>query len=205
MKIILFRHGEKQKVDSILVSDKQEVCLTDFGISQIEKLGNILKERFPKLVNSQIIYSSFYARSIQSGQIIKSILNIHQLKSVEEFGEFSAYSNYQNPKEFRDQLQAYAMQHPDYISPETNTSLNQTIYSFLEKIKQIPQKDKPEYLLISTHGGIIRNTVYSLEPKFRPPSELILESKIHEAGYTVLNFDGQNFSVDQFDIHDFLD
>lgn len=205
MKIILFRHGEKQKVDSILVSDKQGVSLTDFGISQIEKLGNILKERFPKLVNSQIIYSSFYARSIQSGQIIKSILNIHQLKSVEEFGEFSAYSNYQNPKEFRDKIQAYAMQHPDWISPETNASLNKTISTFLEKIKQISQKNKPEYLLISTHGGIIRNTVYSLEPKFRPSDDLIGNFKIHEAGYTIFNFNGQNFSVDQFDVHDFLD
>lgn len=205
MKIILFRHGEKQKVDSVLVSDKQGVRLTDFGISQIEKLGNILKERFPQLINSQTIYSSFYTRSIQSGEIIKSILNIKKLESVEEFGEFNAYSNYQNPKEFRDQLQAYAMQHPDWVSPETNSSLNKTISIFLGKIKQISQKDKSEYILISTHGGIIRNTVYSLEPKFRPSDDLIGSSKIHEAGYTILDFDSQNFSVDQFDVHDFLD
>ncbi len=205
MKIILFRHGEKQKVDSILVSDKQGVHLTDFGINQIEKLGYILKDRFPQLIDSQTIYSSFYARSIQSGEIVQSILNINKLESLEELGEFSAYSNYKNPKEFRDQLQAYAMQHPDWISPETNNSLNKTIFVFLEKIKQIAQKDNTEYILISTHGGIIRNTVYSLEPKFRPSDDLIGSSKIHEAGYTILNFDGQNFSVDQFDIHDFLD
>ncbi|MCW1949591.1 MAG: histidine phosphatase family protein [Candidatus Shapirobacteria bacterium] len=205
MKIILFRHGEKQKIDSILVSDKQSVRLTDSGINQVEKLGYVLKDRFPPLINSQTIYSSFYARSIQSGEIVKSILNINKLEPVDEFGEFNAYSNYQNPKEFRDQLQSYAMQHPDWISPETNNSLNKTIFTFLEKIKQIAQKDKTKYILISTHGGMVRNTVYSLEPKFRPTDDLIGPAKIHEAGYTILNFDGQNFSLDQFDIHDFLD
>lgn len=205
MKIILFRHGEKQKVESNLVSDKRGVFLTDFGIDQIQKLGNCLKERFPQLINSQTIYSSFYTRSIQSAEIVQSILNIKQLIQTEEFGEFNAYSNYQNPKEFREQLQAYAMQHPDWISPETSRSLNQTINSFLEKLKQISQQNKSEYILISTHGGLIRNTVYSLEPKFRPSDDLIGPTKIHEAGYSILNFDGQNFSIDQFDVHDFLD
>jgi len=35
MKIILFRHGEKQKIDSTSVSDKNGVGLTDLGIIQI--------------------------------------------------------------------------------------------------------------------------------------------------------------------------
>jgi len=205
MKIILFRHGEKQKTESKITSDKNGVELTDLGVSQITKLGNTFKQRFPQLNNSTIIYSSFYRRSVQSAEIIKSILNISQLKSVEEFGEFNAYSNYQNPKEIQNQLQSYAMQNPDWISPETNNSLNKTISIFLEKIKQISFKNKSEYILISTHGGIIRNTVYSIDQKYRPSNELILESKISEAGYTILNFDGQNFSVDQFNVHDFLD
>ncbi len=205
MKIILFRHGEKQKIDSAVVSDKQSVHLTDFGISQIEKLGKTLKERFPQLINFPIIYSSLYARSIQSAQIVQSILNIKDIIQIPEFGEFNAYSNYQNPKEFRDQLQAFAMQNPNWISPETNTSLNQVISLFKNKLKEVCSKSSDNLVLISTHSGIIRNTVYALEPKYRPSDDLIGPTKIHEAGYTILDFDGQNFSVDQFDVHDFLD
>lgn len=205
MKIILFRHGEKQKTESKVTSDKNGIELTDLGINQITQLGTILKQRFPQLNNSSSIYSSLYRRSIQSAEIIQKILNIQKIISLSEFGEFNAYNNYLNPKEIREHLQSYALQNPDWIPPETNISLNQAISGFEAKIKQLCFQTSDEYLLVSTHGGIIRNTVYSINPQFRPSNELILESKIHEAGYTILDFNGQNFSIDQFDVHDFLD
>lgn len=130
MKIILFRHGEKQKVDSINIDDKRAVNLTDFGIIQINKLGKILLERFPMLNLSKVIYSSPYTRAIQSSEIIKSILNIKNIVMVPEFGEFYASNNYQKPKEIRQQIQEMAMQNPGWISPETNSSLNDEILKF---------------------------------------------------------------------------
>ena len=205
MKIILFRHGEKQKTESKITSDKHGVELTDLGINQITKLGYILQQRFPQLINSSIIYSSFYRRSIQSAEIVQKILNIKKLTSFDEFSEFNAYSNYLNPKEIREHIQIYALQNPDWVPPETNRSLNQSISSFETKIRQLYQQTSDEYLVVSTHGGIIRNTVYRIDPKYHPGNDFIGSAKIHEAGYTVLNFDGQNFSVDQFDVHDFLD
>jgi broad specificity phosphatase PhoE len=204
MKIILFRHGEKQHLDSALASDKSSVGLTDLGIIQINKLGNILKIRFPKLISSPVIYSSHYDRAIQSAEIIKSILDIKEIIIVPEFGEFNAYNNYQNPKSMREHLQATAMQNPDWISPETHVSLNHFISDFENKLREIYQQNPNNLILVSTHGAIIRNFIYALNSKFRPSNELILESKIHEGGYTVLNFDGQNFTVDQFDVHDYL-
>ena len=205
MKIILFRHGEKQKTESKIADDKNGVELTNLGINQITKLGNTLKQRFPQLNNSNTIYSSLYHRSIQSAEIVQKTLNIKNLVSLSEFGEFNAYNNYLNPKEIREHIQAFALQNPDWIPPETNISLNQAISSFEAKIRQLCQQTSVEYILISTHGGIIRNTVYSIDQKYRPSDELIAESKISEAGYTDLNFDSQNFSVDQFNVHDFLD
>ncbi|HPT66083.1 MAG TPA: histidine phosphatase family protein [Candidatus Woesebacteria bacterium] len=205
MKIILFRHGEKQKVDSINIDDKRAVNLTDFGIIQINKLGKILLERFPMLNLSKVIYSSPYTRAIQSSEIIKSILNIKNIVMVPEFGEFYASNNYQKPKEIRQQIQEMAMQNPGWISPETNSSLNDEILKFKNKIKEICLKNQDDLILISTHGGIIRNTVYSLEPRLRPDNNVILDSKIHEAGYTVLDFDGKDFKVKKFDVHDYLD
>lgn len=204
MKIILFRHGEKQRIESTLLDDKSGVGLTDLGISQVSKLGQALTKNFPSLKSSSIIYSSPYHRAIQSAEIIKSILEIKEIIIVPEFSEFMAYTNYQNSREIRQHIQEMAMQNPNWIPPETKVSLNQTLSGFKLKMIEIYKQRHPDLILIATHGGIIRNFVYSLEPKFRPSDELIADSKIHEAGYTILNFDGQNFSVNQFDIHDFL-
>lgn len=203
-KIILFRHGEKQKIDSINADDKRSVKLTDVGIEQINKLGKILFERFPLLRNSKTIYSSHYVRAIQSAEIVKSILNIKEISVIPEFGEFFASENYLLSKEVRSEMQKKAMQNPDWISPDIGYSLNQKIEIFTNKIKEICLKDKSDLILISTHGGIIRNTVYNLEPKLRPANDVIADSKIHEGGYTVFDFDGQNLKVDEFDIYDYL-
>lgn len=205
MKIILFRHGEKQKVDSIIADDKKGVKLTDFGITQVNKLGKVLLERFPTLNSSKIIYSSPYKRTVQSGEIVKSILNIQKMILVPEFEEFYAFEDYSVEKEIRMKMQEKAMQNPDWISPETGFSLDDVILKFKNKIREICLDNQNNLVLISTHGGIIRNTVYSLEPKFRPSDDLILDSKIHEAGYTILDFDGKNFKVEKFDVHDYLD
>lgn len=203
MKIILFRHGEKQKI-SETNGDISLVHLTDNGINQIKKLGNLLSEKFPKLNNYPVIYSSLYARSFQSAQIIQSILKIKEIVQISEFGEFTAYNNYKNSKKIRELIQLKAVQNPNWISPETHLSLNQNINIFINKIKELCLKSSGDFVLISTHGGIIRHTVYFLKPEFRPSNDFIQQSKIHEASYTVLNFDGQNFSVDQFAINDFL-
>lgn len=203
-KIILFRHGEKQKIDSVVADDKRSVNLTDLGIIQINQLGQDLIKKFPSLKSSSIIYSSPYTRAVQSAEIVKSILDIKNVAVVPEFGEFYASNNYQLSKEIRKEIQKKAMQNPDWISPETGLSLNDVISKFKNKIKEICQKDSSDLILISTHGGIIRNTVYSLNQELRPNNELIADAKIHEGGYTVLNFDGEDFTVDEFDIHNHL-
>lgn len=204
MKIVLFRHGEKQRIESTNLDDKKGVALTDLGISQINKLGQALAKSFPSLKSSQIIYSSPYKRSLQSAEIVKSILDIKEIAVVSEFSELMAYNNYQNPRDFRKHLQAIAMDNIDWVSPETNISFRTLISNFLNKLKEIYQKDSTKTILISTHGGIIRNTVYFLNPKIKPSADVIEDVTISEAGYTVLDFDGQNFTVDQFDVHDYL-
>ena len=200
----MFRHGEKQKVDSINIEDKRNVNLTDLGIIQINKLGKVLLKRFPLLKSSKFIYASPFARAIQSGEIVKSILDIQNMILVPEFGEFYASDDYKKPKEYREKLQEKAMQCPEWISPDSGFSLNQKILEFKNKIKEICLNNQNDLILISTHGGIIRNTVYGLEPKIRPDNNVILDSKIHEGGYTIFDFDGENFKVEEFDIHDFL-
>ncbi|MBN1915676.1 hypothetical protein JW796_01605 [Candidatus Dojkabacteria bacterium] len=56
MKIFLFRHGEKQEVESTDFSVKRGVTLSKFGIIQIQKLAEILNKRFPELCNLPFIF-----------------------------------------------------------------------------------------------------------------------------------------------------
>lgn len=204
MKIILFRHGQKQSLESVFFDDKKGVNLTDLGVTQINKLGQALAINFPSLKSSQFIYSSPYKRTLQSAEIIKSILNIKEIVIVPEFGELYAYTDFHDPIDFRKDFQARAMQNIDWVSPETHNSFKNLISDFLNKLKEISLNNSSDIVLVSTHGGLIRNTVYFLDPKTKPNDDSIEEAKIHEAGYTVLNFDGQNFTVDQFDVHDYL-
>lgn len=205
MKIILFRHGEKQKSDgSVNIDDHSGVKLTDLGVEQVTKLGHILVKRFPELKNSEVIYSSPYARTIQSAEIVSSILKIKKMKIIDDLGEFFATNNYYLPSVERQKIQEKAMKNPDWISPDTGFSLNQIIEIFKKSIIKICQKSKSDLVLISTHGAVIRHLVYRLKPKLKPIKKMIFESKIHEAGYTVLSFDGKKIKVEEFDIHDYL-
>ncbi len=203
MKIILFRHGEKETT-SDPNGDISIIHLSNNGVNQVKKLSKVLSEKFTQLKNYPVIYSSLYARSIQSAQIVQSFLHIKEVVPVSEFGEFIAYNNYQNSKEIRESIQLQAVQNPNWISPETNQSLSQNINFFTDKIRELCSKSSGDFVLISTHGGIIRHTVYSLKPEYRPNNDFIQQSKIHEAGYTILDYDGNNFSVDEFNVYDYL-
>jgi broad specificity phosphatase PhoE len=204
MKVILFRHGEKQHTDSKLDSDHKSVGLTDVGIIQIHKLGQTLKKRFPQLKSSSIIYSSPVGRTIQSAEIVKNILNIKEVSYVPEFAEFYPVKDYSQPNEIREHLFIQTLINPNLVLPGADFSLNQTLSIFEKKLTEICHNNNKKIILISSHGAIIRNFIYSIDPKFHPGNELIGHVRIHEGGYTVLNFDGKKFTVDQFDVHDFL-
>jgi len=202
-KIILFRHGEKQKIE-IDGNKKTITCLSHLGTKQIAKLAKALKTKFPELKNCPYIYTSGFSRTIQSAEIVRNILGIPEILSIPEFQEFYPVQDFSISKDIREHLFAQAMIDRDLVFPEIDSSLNQYISIFQSKIKEICQTTSSNIILISSHGGIIRNFVYSLNPKLKPDDDLIFNSKIHEAGYTILNFDGQNFTVEQFDVHDHL-
>lgn len=204
MKIILFRHGDKQKPTTDSFSDRKNVVLSPVGIDQVTKLGHILKTRFPELQSSQFLFSSPYLRTIQSAQIVQSIIGIKEISLVPEFHEFCPVQDFFQAKDIRDHLYSQCLIDPDWVSPETHTSFNMAVSVFETKIKEICRQTSDQTILISSHGGIIRSFAYHLDPKLRPSNNLIAKKRIHTAGYTVLNFDGQQFSVDQFDVHDHL-
>lgn len=197
MKIILFRHGEKQESTSTETYVRRSVCLTPVGISQIETLGGKLKLLFPKLVGSEHIYSSPYTRTVQSAEIIRNILNIREIISIQELEEFYPIDDYRQKKDYRQGLMKKALINPEWIGPN-GKSLKTTLDDFESFLRNIPELN---IAIVSTHGALIRNLVYKLNPKLRPSDEEILHSGIKEGGYTLLEIVNNDIKVIEFNIY----
>ena len=152
MKIILFRHGEKQESTSTDTEVRKSVCLTPVGISQIEALGGKLKLLFPKLIGSEHIYSSPYTRTIQSAEIVRNILNIREIIPVQALEEFYPIDDYKKKKDYRQGLMKKALINPEWIGPN-GKSLKTTLDDFESFLRNIPELN---IAIVSTHGALIR-------------------------------------------------
>lgn len=199
MKLILFRHGQKQKISSQVYEERRAVCLTKKGISQLESLASTLKRNFPKLIGAEKIYSSPLPRAIQSAEIVRETLEINEIIPVSAFTEYYAFNNYLLSHEERDALMEKAIINLDW-KPEASSPLNQHLLNAEEAIKNIASPANSEYILISTHGALIRNFVYKIAPELKPIDAEILDAKIKEGGYTLIEYTGEEFKLLEFDV-----
>lgn len=198
MKILLFRHGEKQFSDSMIYAERYARLLTPKGIEQISKLGNRLSEM--DLPHEQLkFFSSPYPRAIQSAEIVRSILGLPEYKINKALEEFYGYDDYSLPQEERYEIMRSAMADPDKpvsVEPGSlNNHLDRLEGFFIDKY----QGDE-KLLLCSAHGAIIRTWAYRLSPKVRPEPGVIKDAKIHNAGYTIVEYNGENFELKEFDV-----
>jgi broad specificity phosphatase PhoE len=196
MRIILFRHGQKQKSDSNLTHERRVVSLTPKGVEQIEQLAEKLKNDFPELVESKIIYSSPLPRTVQSAEIVRSTLKIKEIISAQELEEYYAYNDYALDINERESLMERSMINPNW-KPKGVVSLNTKLDTFEDFVKSL---DNDSLILISTHGALIRNLVYRLAPEHRPPDNEILNAKIKEGGYTLLELKDDELKVIKFNV-----
>ena len=197
MKIILFRHGEKQESTSTDTDVRRSVCLTPVGISQIEALGGKMKLLFPRLIGSEHIYSSPYTRTVQSAEIIRTILNIREIIPIQELEEFYPIDDYKQKKDYRQGLMKKALLNPEWIGPN-GKSLKTSLDDFENFLRTISEQN---IAIFSTHGALIRNFVYRLSPELRPSDEKILHCGINEGGYTLLELSNNVIKVIEFNIN----
>lgn len=198
MKIILFRHGQKQKSDSTILEVRRSVCLTSKGITQIKSLSDNLRRDFSQLINSSKIYSSPYPRAIQSAEIVRSFLNISEIIAVPALSEYYAYNNYL-PGTQREALMEKAMINPAWIPDDGSKSLDTALDEFVNFFDELAVQGDEDLVLISTHGALIRNLVYRISPEYRPSDSEILNAKIKEGGYTFLDYTDKKFQTIKFD------
>lgn len=201
MKIFLVRHGDKQNEESTVFTVKMAVVLNRLGIKQIETLAKYLKNNYPELNKLEYIFSSPIQRAVQTAEILRSELKIKEIKISPILAELYPVNDYSVPKDIRDEMFRKALNNIDLVN-ENKTVFRKLILDFLKFLKENYQEDRP--MLVSTHGALIRSTIYFLFPKYKPTLDKILESKIHNGGVTILDYDGQNFTLNKFDFADHL-
>lgn len=186
MKIIIFRHGEKQsKTESLDLEENRMICLTNKGINQIQKLANSLFKNHKDLIGLDYIYTSSLPRAIQSAEIVRKKLKIKEIKPNLLFKELYSFNDYSTPKEKRHEMLENALKNLDYI--------NETGYSYRQKATEVINFFKKEYsngtekIIISSHKALIMSIVMTISNKNI--------EKIEEAGYFILDFDGKSFKI----------
>lgn len=201
MQFILARHGEKQTSTSIDYNERKNVCLTEVGIEQIINTAKYIQNSFDLESLSKFVYSSPYTRTLQSAEILRNELNLSEINAKQNLEEFYSSNNYSNPTEFRNRLKKKAYFNFNWISPETNTSINQQVVNFLDCLKEIHNQDSSENIIISSHSGIIRTTCYSLDSELKPKDKDILSALLHLGGITILEYSDGKFSVADFNVN----
>lgn len=202
MKIILFRHGEKQsKIDgSTNITLNRSICLTDNGIKQIESLAELIATQYPEFSNSKILHTSPFPRCVQSAEIVRSRLNIKMLQPVLELSELYAFSDYKRPREVRLNMTFDAILDIDKV--------NETGYSFRSKVKEllewiiVQHKSGTELLLLSTHASLMTTLIIHLDPWLK--GKVISETEptqIPDASYILLEFIDKRFKLVETNIY----
>lgn len=189
MKIILFRHGEKQITDA--PTDKN-VCLTSKGIVQIETLAHNLHQHFPGLIGMPYIYASPYPRTIQSAEIVRRTLTIGEIQIMPHVKEIFAHADHAISKDTKKEMHRHALHHLDYIN-QSGYSYGQKAQQAMDFFTQFYALDTP-YILIAAHGGIIRSIVLTITHKKH--TDGFLENAMPEGSYVVIQFDGTVFTLE---------
>jgi broad specificity phosphatase PhoE len=200
MRIFLIRHGQKQSINSKDMVVRSHQPLTHLGISQVKKTGLYIKDKYPHLCHKDTIYSSPFVRTVQTAEILRNILAVKGIAIIESLIEYYAHCEGSLLDTEKHNRKTQALFNLDWKPPNC-ISVNkhlEPIYKFFSKLAQ-----SQEDAVVVSHGAIIRSIAYQLKPELKPTIENIADSKINEAGITVLNAKNAKFSLEEFDIKTF--
>jgi len=203
MSIFLVRHGQKQQPVATDLGLRSPVCLTKKGVVQVDLLSQFLLERYPNLEKLDYLYSSPLPRAVQSAEILRSRLDIGEIRLLPILEEFSVTDGYSKPKLEQDELLCRSMVDIDFVPPNgisLRSRLDEVLGFFQDRVIKGDSN-----LLISSHGVLIRNLVYYLFPEYKPQPVNILKTKIHSGGLTVFGYDGERYDLRCFDMAEHLE
>ncbi|MER0123235.1 histidine phosphatase family protein [Streptococcus sp. ZJ93] len=196
MKLYLIRHGETYLNKYKRMQGWSDSPLTEKGIEMAKQCGQRLKE-YPI---SHMITTDL-GRTIETGRIIGSILNltdkVRQMKAFREtfFGSFEGsfgnetWSTVAKSAGFTSVIDFYQSSSiaevMDYFHEVDSTGDAEDYQAFISRIqdglKQLEEQyGSDDHIVLVTHGNVIRNIAYLIDPTIDLAEELV------NAGITIL-------------------
>ena len=166
--LVLVRHGQSQWNKKNLFTGWKDPNLTDLGIEEAKKAGNLLKERG---LAFDIMFTSDLFRAQETGRIILEQMNLGHIEVVKDqslnernYGELAGLNKDEARVKWGEE-QVHIWRRSYDIPPPGGESLKNTAERVLPYFNSeiLPKIKESQNILVAAHGNSLRALVMELE------------------------------------------
>lgn len=166
--LVLVRHGQSEWNKKNLFTGWKDPNLTDLGIEEAKKAGNLLKERG---LAFDIMFTSDLFRAQETGRIILDQMNLSHIEVVKDqslnernYGDLAGLNKDEARVKWGDE-QVHIWRRSFDIPPPGGESLKNTAERVLPYFNSeiLPKIKESQNILVAAHGNSLRALVMELE------------------------------------------
>ena len=166
--LVLVRHGQSEWNKKNLFTGWKDPNLTDLGIEEAKKAGNLLKERG---LAFDIMFTSGLFRAQETGRIILDQMNLSHIEVVKDqslnernYGDLAGLNKDEARVKWGDE-QVHIWRRSFDIPPPGGESLKNTAERVLPYFNSeiLPKIKESQNILVAAHGNSLRALVMELE------------------------------------------
>ena len=166
--LVLVRHGQSEWNKKNLFTGWKDPNLTDLGIEEAKKAGNLLKERG---LAFDIMFTSGLFRAQETGRIILDQMNLSHIEVVKDqslnernYGDLAGLNKDEARVKWGDE-QVHIWRRSFDIPPPGGESLKNTAERVLPYFNSeiLPKIRESQNILVAAHGNSLRALVMELE------------------------------------------
>jgi len=166
--LVLVRHGQSEWNKKNLFTGWKDPNLTDLGIEEAKKAGNLLKERG---LAFDIMFTSGLFRAQETGRIILDQMNLSHIEVVKDqslnernYGDLAGLNKDEARIKWGDE-QVHIWRRSFDIPPPGGESLKNTAERVLPYFNSeiLPKIRESQNILVAAHGNSLRALVMELE------------------------------------------
>ena len=166
--LVLVRHGQSEWNKKNLFTGWKDPNLTDLGIEEAKKAGNLLKERG---LAFDIMFTSDLFRAQETGRIILDQMNLSHIEVVKDqslnernYGDLAGLNKDEARVKWGDE-QVHTWRRSFDIPPPGGESLKNTAERVLPYFNSeiLPKIRESQNILVAAHGNSLRALVMELE------------------------------------------
>lgn len=166
--LVLVRHGQSEWNKKNLFTGWKDPNLTDLGIEEAKKAGNLLKERD---LAFDIMFTSDLFRAQETGRIILDQMNLSHIEVVKDqslnernYGDLAGLNKDEARVKWGDE-QVHIWRRSFDIPPPGGESLKNTAERVLPYFNSeiLPKIRESQNILVAAHGNSLRALVMELE------------------------------------------